>query len=195
MQMRLWSRQWLGSRLMDLIRGYGEMPMRVIGFSLSIILISGQNIRFTFKAHFDLANAKNLAQRIYNRSVDEILDSGRTILEPEIVDTLLELETEMLLIGQAKGKFGGGARRVFKQTQKKTKEGNKPSFASNAVVGNQNGLVGVGYGKSKETVPAREKAIRNAKKNIFKMQVFNSFFIARYLLLPSTKSTIRRGVC
>ena len=195
MQMRLWSRQWLGSRLMDLIRGYGEMPMRVIGFSLSIILISGQNIRFTFKAHFDLANAKNLAQRIYNRSVDEILDSGRTILEPEIVDTLLELETEMLLIGQAKGKFGGGARRVFKQTQKKTKEGNKPSFASNAVVGNQNGLVGVGYGKSKETVPAREKAIRNAKKNIFKMQVFNSFFIARYLLLPSTKSTISRGVC
>ncbi|MCZ6646766.1 MAG: pentapeptide repeat-containing protein [SAR324 cluster bacterium] len=40
MQMRLGSRQWFTSKLMDLICGYGEMPVRVIGFSLSIILIS-----------------------------------------------------------------------------------------------------------------------------------------------------------
>jgi hypothetical protein len=42
------------------------------------------------------------------QSVDEILDNGLSILEPEIIDTLLELESELLLIGQAKGKFGGG---------------------------------------------------------------------------------------
>lgn len=102
--------------------------------------------------------------------VDAILDKGIKIMEPEIVDILLpSLEVDLLLIGQSKGKFGGGQRRVFKQTQKKTQEGNKPKFATIAVVGDKNGHVGVGYGKSKETVPAREKAIRNAKLNIMKI--------------------------
>lgn len=103
--------------------------------------------------------------------IDQILDSGKNILEAEIVDALLpHLETELLLIGQSKGKFGGGQRRVFKQTQKKTNEGNKPSFVTMAVAGNKNGYVGIGYGKSKETVPAREKAFKNAKKAIFKIR-------------------------
>jgi len=103
--------------------------------------------------------------------IDEILDSGKKILEVEIVDLLVpDLQTDLLLIGQAKGKFGGGQRRVFKQTQKKTQEGNKPKFATYAVVGNQDGLIGVGYGKSKETVPAREKAMRNAKLSVFKIR-------------------------
>jgi len=103
--------------------------------------------------------------------IDEILDNGLKILEPEIVDALLpNLKTELLLIGQSKGKFGGGQRRVFRQTQKKTREGNKPNFATYAVVGDNNGYVGIGYGKSRETVPAREKAIRNAKLNIIKIK-------------------------
>lgn len=103
--------------------------------------------------------------------IDEILDEGQKILEVEIIDVLLpDIQSDLLLIGQAKGKFGGGQRRVFKQTQKKTKEGNKPKFATYAIVGNQNGFVGVGYGKSKETVPAREKALRNAKLNVFKIR-------------------------
>jgi len=101
--------------------------------------------------------------------IDQILDNGLVILEPEIVDSLIPLETELLLIGQAKGKFGGGQRRIFRQTQKKTREGNKPKFTTLAVVGNKNGYVGIGFGKSKETVPAREKAIKNAKLNIFKI--------------------------
>ena len=103
--------------------------------------------------------------------IDQILNRGRRILEPEIIDTLLpDLESDLLLIGQSKGKFGGGARRVFKQTQKKTREGNKPKFATFAVVGNRKGYVGIGYGKAKETVPAREKAIRNAKLNLIKIR-------------------------
>lgn len=103
--------------------------------------------------------------------IDDILDNGEKIMEVEIVDALVpDLQTDLLLIGQAKGKFGGGQRRVFKQTQKKTKEGNKPKFGTYAVVGNQDGIIGVGYGKSKETVPAREKATRNAKLNIFKIR-------------------------
>ncbi len=105
------------------------------------------------------------------KDIDEILNNGLKILEPEIVDVLLPgLGSELLLIGQSKGKFGGGQRRVFKQTQKKTKEGNKPKFATVAVVGNENGIVGIGYGKSKETVPAREKSQRNAKLNLIKIR-------------------------
>lgn len=100
------------------------------------------------------------------KHVDEILGSGKRILEPEIIDTLMKTESELLLIGQAKGKFGGGQRRVFRQTQKKTREGNKPKFATFAVVGDKNGHVGVGYGKSKETVPAREKSFAQAKLNM-----------------------------
>jgi small subunit ribosomal protein S5 len=104
------------------------------------------------------------------KNIMEILDNGKPILEKEIVDSLvIGLETDLLNIGQAKGKFGGGKRRVFRQTQKKTKEGNKPRFATMAVIGNKDGLIGIGYGKSKETVPAREKALRNAKLNIFKI--------------------------
>ncbi len=103
------------------------------------------------------------------KNIDEIIDNGLTILEPEIIDSLMQLESELLLIGQAKGKFGGGQRRVFRQTQKKTREGNKPKFTTLAVVGNKDGYIGLGLGKSKETVPAREKALKNAKLNLFKI--------------------------
>src|SRR3989344_413505 len=105
------------------------------------------------------------------KDISEILDQGLKIMEPEIVDMLLpNMEADLLMIGQSKGKFGGGQRRVFRQTQKKTAEGNKPHFATIAVVGNGDGYVGVGYGKSKETVPAREKAIRNAKMAVIKVR-------------------------
>lgn len=104
-------------------------------------------------------------------SMDQILNTGQRIFEEKIVEALLPgLEQELLFIGQSKGKFGGGAKRIFRQTQKKTPEGNKPSFACFAVVGNNNGYVGGGFGKSKDTVPAREKAIRMAKLNVFKVR-------------------------
>ena len=103
--------------------------------------------------------------------IDYVLDKRIKILEAEIVDSLIpNLTTDLLMVGQAKGKFGGGQKRVFKQTQKKTQEGNKPKFATFAVIGNEDGYVGTGYGKSKETVPAREKAIRQAKLNIIKIR-------------------------
>lgn len=103
--------------------------------------------------------------------ISDILEKGEKILELEIVDTLLpNLQNDLLLIGQAKGKFGGGQRRVFKTTQKKSMQGNKPRFAAFGVVGNCDGYVGVGYGKSKETVPAREKAFRRAKLAVMKIR-------------------------
>jgi len=62
-------------------------------------------------------------------NIDEVLAEGRKIMEPEIVDLLVPgLHSDTLFIGQAKGKFGGGKRRAFRQTQKKTKEGNVLTF-------------------------------------------------------------------
>ena len=103
--------------------------------------------------------------------MEDIFKSGEKILEWEIVDVLLpNLEEELLLIGQAKGKFGGGQRRIFRQTQKKTQEGNKIHFLTCAAVGNKNGYVGIGTGKSKETVPARDKSKRKAKLNLIRVR-------------------------
>ncbi len=104
------------------------------------------------------------------KNIDEILEGGQKIMEPEIVDLLVPgLKTDTLFIGQAKGKFGGGKRRAFRQTQKKTKEGNVLTFGVMAVVGDGHGHVGLGYGRASETLPAKEKAIRKAKLNIVKI--------------------------
>ena len=104
------------------------------------------------------------------KSIDEVLDNKRKILEGEIVDSLLNLKSDLISIGQAKGKFGGGKRRAWRQTQRKTKEGNIPTFSTLAVVGDENGHVGVGSGEAKETLPARDKAIRKAKLNIMEVE-------------------------
>ena len=103
------------------------------------------------------------------KNIDEILDKREKILEPEIVDSLLNLKTDLILIGQAKGKFGGGKRRAWKQTQRKTQEGNVLKFSAMSVIGDENGHVGVGKGSSVETLPARGKSKIKAKLNLFKI--------------------------
>ena len=105
------------------------------------------------------------------KDIDKILKSGKKILESEIVDKLLPLESDLIAIGQAKGKFGGGKRRAWRQTQKKTKEGNVLSFSAMAVVGDKDGHIGLGFGKASETLPAREKSLRNAKLNLLKVML------------------------
>ncbi len=100
-------------------------------------------------------------------SISDVLKKGQKIMEPEITEFLVpDLQTEFINIGQAKGKFGGGKRKTSKSTQKVTKEGSKMSFSMISVAGNKNGVVGLGFGKAGETVPAREKALRNAKQNL-----------------------------
>jgi len=110
---------------------------------------------------FDVKNKKI-------KNIDEILGKKK-ILEGQIVDFLINVKSDLILIGQAKGKFGGGKRRAWRQTQRKTEEGNVPTFSTMAVIGDENGHVGVGSGKSMETLPARDKAIRKAKLNIIKI--------------------------
>jgi small subunit ribosomal protein S5 len=104
------------------------------------------------------------------KDLDKIIDEGKRILEPEIVDSLMKVDSDLLLIGQAKGKFGGGKRRAWRQTQKKTKEGNVLTFSCMAVVGDKAGHIGLGYGRAKETLPSRAKAVRKAKMNLMKIR-------------------------
>lgn len=102
------------------------------------------------------------------KDIDEALKYK--ILEPEIVESLIEVKSDILNIGQAKGKFGGGKRRVWRQTQKKTAEGNIPTFSCMVVSGNGDGYVGLGYGRAKETLPARAKALHKSKLDIIKIK-------------------------
>jgi len=103
------------------------------------------------------------------KRIDEILDQDKKILEPQIVDKLLTLTTDLIAIGQAKGKFGGGKRRAWRQTQRITREGGVLTFSAMAVIGDENGHIGVGTGSAAETLPARDKATRKAKLNIMKI--------------------------
>jgi small subunit ribosomal protein S5 len=126
--------------------------------------------RFEEKAEFiPKTKLGKLVKEKKIKDIDEILNKKQAILEEGIVDSLLPTKSELLLIGQFKGKFGGGKRRAWKQTQKKTMEGNVPTFAAMITIGDENGYLGLGYGKAKETLPARSKALREAKLNIFKV--------------------------
>ena len=105
------------------------------------------------------------------KDIEEIFQKNYKIFESQIIDLLLpNLESDLINIGQSKGKFGGGKRRPWRQTQRKTAEGNVPTFACMIVVGDKNGHVGLGYGKAKETVPAKQKALRTAKLNLIKIK-------------------------
>ena len=85
-------------------------------------------------------------------TLEQIMEMGRPILEPEIVDTLLtELDAETLLI---------------KTTQRVTDSGKRTKFRVVMVVGDRKGHVGLGVGKSDELKPAMDYAVRNAKKHM-----------------------------
>ncbi len=85
-------------------------------------------------------------------SLEEVIDSGRPILEPEIVDVLIpELESETLEI---------------KTTQRVTDSGKRTKFRVVTVIGDHKGHVGLGVGKSDELKPAMDYAIRDAKKHM-----------------------------
>lgn len=114
-----------------------------------------------------------LGQTVKNgeiNSIDEILDKGIKIIEPEVVDILLpDLKSDLIKIGQAKGKFGGGQRRPFRRTQKKVREGSRNKYTYLSVIGDGNGYIGLGKGSSRESMLARQRAVISAKRNITKV--------------------------
>ena len=147
-----------------------RMPMRRSREEIAIM----REERIKQQLSNDLANWKpktKLGKLVQDKKIIDIDEALKyKILESEIVDSLLKLKLDVLNIGQAKGKFGGGKRRAWRQTQKKTAEGNVPTFACMVVVGDGNGYVGLGYGRAKETLPARAKALRKAKLEIIKIK-------------------------
>jgi len=85
-------------------------------------------------------------------SIEEIFALGKPIMEPEISDSLLAgLESETLEI---------------KNTQRMTDCGRKMQFRAIVIVGDKNGHVGIGVGKSEEVRPAIESAAKNARRNV-----------------------------
>lgn len=98
-------------------------------------------------------------------SIEQIFANGYKILEPEIVDALVpNLKYEYIRLSLSKGKYRRP--KIVKMVQRKTAEGNKTSWVSMAVVGNEDGYVGVGVGKSYDIALALSKALRIAKLNI-----------------------------
>jgi len=54
------------------------------------------------------------------------------------------------------------------------KGGRRFSFASMVVVGNGQGVVGLGYGKAREVPQAIEKAVKDARKNLVRIPVYGA---------------------
>ncbi|MHA1860395.1 MAG: 30S ribosomal protein S5 [Candidatus Asgardarchaeia archaeon] len=101
------------------------------------------------------------------KNMEDILKSGIKIKEPEIVDMLVpNLETEFILIGGRPGKGGGIQRTPIKVSAKMHRSGRRYRYAAFVVVGNCNGLVGIGKGRGKEGRKAVEKAVERAKLNL-----------------------------
>lgn len=146
-----------------------ELPIEIKRERLSRAEIEAERQKAALASWIPKTALGKLVKTGKEKDIDKVLDEYKKILEPEIVDLLLKLEVDLLSIGQAKGKFGGGKRRAWRQTQKKTMESNVTSFSCMAVVGDRNGHVGIGMGKAKETLPSRAKAIREAKLNLIRV--------------------------
>ncbi len=90
-------------------------------------------------------------------SIDEILDAGKKILEPEIVSKLLpDLREEVLDI---------------RSTQRMTASGRKQKMEAIVALGNKRGYIAVGMGKATETRDAIAEAIVDAKKRITRVRL------------------------
>lgn len=78
------------------------------------------------------------------------------------------------------------------------KGGRRFSFAALVVVGDHKGEVGFGYGKANEVAPAVEKGIKEARRNVMKVnlkgttiphQVIGRFGATKVVLIPANPGT------
>lgn len=132
----------------------------------------------------------------------------------EVVETPNVDITEKPQNGERKGKFNKNGKKPFdrkrreprqrdefekrtvlvNRVSKSVKGGKILNFSALVVVGDKNGRVGVGSGKSRETTEAIERATKNAKKNLINVSIVGTtiphatqgkFGKSLVLLLPS----------
>ncbi|MCK4614669.1 MAG: 30S ribosomal protein S5 [Thermoplasmata archaeon] len=89
-------------------------------------------------------------------NMEDVLNSGLVLREPEIVDILLgEIQDEVIDVNMV---------------QRMTDSGRRIRFAVTVAVGNGDGYLGLGRAHGKEVGPTIRKAIDNAKLNIFPLK-------------------------
>lgn len=100
----------------------------------------------------------------------EALRANKQIMEPELVDQLVDLEEEVVLIGGTPGKGGGKSRTVSKRTVRMHKSGARYNSKAMSILGDGKKVIGIGMGESDDTRAAIEDATRNAKLNLIEVQ-------------------------
>ncbi|HDD46223.1 MAG TPA: 30S ribosomal protein S5 [Candidatus Aenigmarchaeota archaeon] len=105
------------------------------------------------------------------KSIEDLLNAGEIILEPEIVDYLVpNLEHELIYIGGTPGKGGGIRRTATRMTARMHKSGKRFKLSAMVVVGNKDGIVGIGRAVANENRIAIEKALNQAKLNVISVR-------------------------
>ncbi len=106
-------------------------------------------------------------------------------------------EPVVQLADQEQGVFEDTTVKIYR-CAKVVKGGRRFSFAAVVVVGDRKGTVGIGYGKANEVPQAVEKAIKDAKKSLFKVSLFGRTIphqveakcgATRIILLPAGPGT------
>ncbi len=101
------------------------------------------------------------------KDIKNILERGIKIKESEIVDFLIpNIKKELVLIGGRPGKGGGIERTSIRVSAKMHRSGRRYRYSSFAIVGNQDGIVGIGKGAGKDGKSAVNKAVKKAKLNL-----------------------------
>lgn len=104
-------------------------------------------------------------------SLDQVLEQGHVILEPEIVDAFIpDLKQEIVYIGGSPGKGGGIRRTATKRTARMHKSGRRYKLTAMIVVGDGERVVGLGRATSKEHRIALEKAAMQARLNVIRVR-------------------------
>ncbi|MBS3057507.1 MAG: 30S ribosomal protein S5 [Candidatus Diapherotrites archaeon] len=96
-----------------------------------------------------------MVQRSEVTEIGQIFENNYKILEPEIIDFMLP-NLEETIVESTK-------------TTRVRRSGRQFSFRTAVLVGDRNGLIGLGIGTDRERLPAMQKATENAKMNLMRI--------------------------